>query len=55
MKNTVFENWMDYVSDGQAEEFEEVLEDMAENLERFGFGTAVCDCGNCRYSSGNCP
>ena len=27
MKSTVFENWMDYVSDGQAEELEEVLED----------------------------
>jgi len=46
MKSTVFENWMDYVSDGQAEEFEEVLEDMAENLERFGLGTGICDCGN---------
>lgn len=46
MKNTVFENWMDYVSDGQAEAFEEILEDMAENLEKFGFGTGICDCGN---------
>lgn len=46
MKSTVFENWMDYVSDGQVEEFEEALEDMSENLERFGFGTGICDCGN---------
>jgi len=46
MKNTVFENWMDYVSDGQAGEFEEVLEDMAENFEKFIFGTGICECGN---------
>ena len=46
MNSTVFENWMDYISDGQAEAFEEKLDDMAENLERFGFGTGICDCGN---------
>lgn len=46
MKNTVFENWMDYVSDGQAEALGKILDDMAKKLERFGLGTGICDCGN---------
>ena len=43
MKNTVFENWMDYVSDGQAEALGKILDDMAKKLERFGLGTGICD------------
>ena len=46
MKSTVFENWMDYVSDGQAEELEEVLEDIKKKVVSFALATGICKCGD---------
>ena len=46
MKSTVFENWMNYVSDGYGEELGKILDNMAQKLENFGLATGICDCGN---------
>ena len=46
MNSIVFENWMDYVSDGQAEELEEVLEDIKKKVVSFALATGICKCGD---------
>lgn len=41
MNNTVFEDWMDYVSDGCAEDFDDFLDEVAETAKGLKSGIAV--------------
>lgn len=46
MKNTVFENWMDYVSDGKGKNFEKFLDVIAMNFVSVELRTDICEgCG----------
>lgn len=46
MNNTVFEKWMDYVSDGCAEDFDDFLDDVAETAKGLKSGIAVDEDGS---------
>lgn len=44
MKNTVYEEWLDYVSDGNGKNYAKFLDIITKNFKGFGFGTEVCEC-----------
>lgn len=44
MKNTVFENWMDYVSDGKGKNFEKFLDVIAMNFVSVELRIDICEC-----------
>lgn len=46
MKNTVFENWMEYVSDADVMEFKAYLETIAKNAKGLEVQMGVCECGS---------
>lgn len=46
MNNTVFEKWMDYVSDGEAEAFDEFLDEVAETAEGLTSGITIDEDGS---------
>jgi len=45
MKSTVFENWMDYVSEGKGKNFNEFLDAVALNFTNFELGTEISEYG----------
>jgi len=45
MNSTVFENWMDYISEGKVKNFDEFLDAVALNFTKFGFGTEISEYG----------